>query len=50
MLTLSRKVNECKPLLTGDARAELAVELKFYGLLDRVIPYNGEVGWCMLTL
>jgi len=28
--------------LTGDARAELAVELKFYGLLDRVIPYNGE--------
>jgi hypothetical protein len=28
--------------LTGNARAELAVELQFYGLLDRVMPYHAQ--------
>jgi len=28
--------------LTGDSRAELAVELQFYGLLDRVMPYYAQ--------
>jgi hypothetical protein len=36
--------------VTGDLRAELAVELQFYGLLDRVMPYyaQGQTGVALL--
>jgi hypothetical protein len=36
--------------LTADARAELVVELQFYGLLDRVIPYytQDQIGGALL--